>query len=114
MDPKELNDLTASVKEIAQNHAEADADGTRSIKATTSTAGSVNKLYKSKNKNFLIRAGMALIVFPEPIISDALGTTLLAAGAIQEGIKRQSIYLDDLPKAFKGAMRELKTSKDLI
>jgi hypothetical protein len=76
--------------------------------------GSINKLYKSGNKNYLIRAGVALIVFPEPVVSDVLGTTLLAAGAIQEGIKRQSIFLDDLPKAFKSAMRDLKASKDLI
>ncbi len=114
MNTKELNDLTSSVKEVTKNHVEMEVDTAQSIKATTNSAGSVNRLYKSRNKNFLIRAGMALLVFPEPIISDALGTTLLAAGAIQEGIKRQSIYLDDLPKAFKSAMRELKAAKDMI
>lgn len=81
---------------------------------TTTAAGSVNRLYKKGNKNLLVKAGMALIVFPEPIVSDALGTTLLAAGAIQEGIKRRSTYLDDLPKALKSAMKDLKASKDLI
>ncbi len=114
MNTKELNDLTSSVKEVTKNHVEMDADAIQSIEAAANSVTSVNKLHKSRNKNLLIRAGMALIVFPEPIISDALGTALLAAGAIQEGIKRQSIYLDDLPKAFKSAVRELKTSKDLI
>lgn len=114
METKEINNLTKAVKEVAKNHVEIHADATHSIKASTSNAGSVNKLYKSGSKNFLIKAGMALIVFPEPVVSDALGTTFLAAGAIQEGIKRQSIYLNDLPKAFKSAMKDLKASKELI
>jgi hypothetical protein len=111
---KEINNLTKAVHEVTKNHLEMHADATHSIKTGANSAGSVNNLYKSGSKNFLIKAGMALIVFPEPIVSDVLGTTLLAAGAIQEGIKRQSIYLDDMPKAFKSAMKELKASKDLI
>ncbi len=114
METKELANLTSSVKEITKNHVEMHADASHSVKSTTTTAGAVKKLSKKGNKNFLIKAGMALIVFPEPIVSDALGTTLLAAGAIQEGIKRQSIYLDDLPKALKSAIKDLKASKDLI
>ncbi len=115
MKAKELDNLATSIKEATRNHIETYADVTNSIRTTTNNAsGSVKKLYKTGNKNFLIKAGMALIVFPEPILSDALGTTLLAAGAIQEGIKRQSIYLDDLPKAFKSAMKDLKSSKELI
>lgn len=114
METKEINNLTKAIKEVAKNHAEMHADATQSIKASASNAGSVNRLYKSGSKNFLIKAGMALIVFPEPIVSDVVGTALLAAGAIQEGIKRQSMYIDDLPKAFKSAMRDLKASKELI
>ncbi len=114
MTTKELNSLASSVKEISKNHVEMHAEALHSISATATTAGSVKKLYKKGNKNFLIKAGMALIVFPEPIISDALGTALIAAGVIQEGIRRQSIYLDDLPKAFKSAMKDLRASKDLI
>lgn len=111
---KEFSDLTASIKQVTKDHMEMHADATHSMKAAANNAGSVNKLYKSGNKSFLIKAGLALIVFPEPIVSDLLGTSLLAAGAIQQGIKHQSIYLDDLPKAFKSAMRDLKKSKDLF
>jgi hypothetical protein len=114
MNAKEANGLALSVKEVAKNHLQMHSDAKQSIKKTTNSASPINKLYKSGNKNYLIKAGMALIVFPEPVISDVLGTTLLAAGAIQEGIRRQSIFLDDLPKAFKSAMRDLQASKDLI
>jgi hypothetical protein len=114
MKAKEFNDLTASIKEMTKIHIDMHADTTRSVRTTANSAATVNRLYKSGNKSFLIKAGLALIVFPEPVVSDVLGTALLAAGAIQQGIKRQSIYLDDLPKAFKSAMRDLKSTKELI
>jgi hypothetical protein len=114
MNPSEADNLASSVKEVTRNRIQMHADADQSIKKTTDSTSSINKLQKSGNKNYLIKAGMALLVFPEPIISDVLGTTLIAAGAIQEGIRRQSIFLDDLPKAFKSAMRDLHASKDLI
>jgi hypothetical protein len=114
MDTKEFSKLTTSIKEMSKNHVDMHMDAARSVKTAANSAGAVNKLQKSGNKSFLIKAGLALIVFPEPIVSDMLGTTLLAAGAIQQGIKRQSIYLDDLPKAFKSAMKDLKSTKELF
>lgn len=114
MKNKELNELTAAVKEVTKTHIDASNETNQSIRSTVGSAGSVNKLSKSGNKSILIKAGLALIVFPEPIVSDMLGTSLIAAGAIHEGIKRQSIYLDDLPKALKSAMKEIKSSKQLI
>jgi hypothetical protein len=114
MSAKELGKLTASVNEATKTHIEIHSDVTQSMKATQKSVGSVTNLSKSGHKNYLIKAGMALIIFPEPIVSDVLGTSLIAAGLIQEGIKRNSIYLDDLPKAFKSAMGNLKTAKELI
>ena len=114
MNSTEANNLASSVKEVTKNRVQMHADANQSIEKTTNSTSSINKLYKTGNKNYLIKAGMALLVFPEPIVSDVLGTTLIAAGAIQEGIRRQSIFLDDLPKAFKSAMRDLHASKDLI
>ena len=114
MSAKEASKLSEIIKEVTQTHIETRNETMQSINATQKSAGSVNNLSKSAHKNYLIKAGMALIVFPEPIVSDILGTTLLAAGAIQEGIRRNSIYLDDLPKSFKSAMRDLKKTKELI
>ena len=102
--------LTASVKEMSKDHIVLG----NSLKATATSANATKGLWKSGHKPLLIQAGLALIVFPEPIVSDALGTFLLAAGAVQEGIKRQAVYVDDLPKAFQSAMRTLKNTKDLV
>jgi hypothetical protein len=114
MSAKELGKLATTVKEVTQTNVETFNDVKQSMKATQKSAGSVNKLSKSGNKNYLIKAGMALIVFPEPIVSDVLGTSLIAAGLVQEGIRRNSIYLEDMPKALKSAMKDLKNAKELF
>jgi hypothetical protein len=84
------------------------------LKGTKQQAGTCKKLSKCSKPITSHKSWLALVVFPEPIISDLLGTSLIAAGAIQQGIKRQSIYIDDLPKALKSAIEEVKASKELI
>lgn len=106
----EFKALTSSVKELSRSS----ADLAQSLSGSASGAGATKKLWKSGNKPLLIKMGLALVVFPEPIVSDALGTFLLAAGAVQEGIRRRAVYVDDLPKAFQSAMKELKASRDLV
>ncbi len=114
MKSKESKDLALSIKETAETLLSTNAEATVSVKNATNSAGTITKLYKSGNKSLSIKAGIALIAFPEPVVSDLLGTTLLAAGAVQEGIRRQSIYLDDLPKAFKSAMKDLKSAREML
>lgn len=110
METREAKEITQFVKEVSKDHIAL----TSSISTVAHGISAAKKLSKNGNKNILIKAGLALIVFPEPVVSDMLGTALLAAGTVQEGIKRQSIYLDDLPKALKSALRDLKSTKDLI
>ena len=84
------------------------------LKSAARDAGATKKLWKGQNKPWLIRAGIALIVMPDPLVTSVVGTAFLAAGAVQEGIKRQAVYLDDLPKAFQSAMKDLRNSQDLF
>jgi hypothetical protein len=84
------------------------------LKSATRTAGATKKLWKGQNKPWLIRTGIALIIMPDPLVTSLVGTAFLAAGAVQEGIKRQAVYLDDLPKAFQSAMKDLRNTKDLF
>ena len=110
MKTEEFKALTTSIKEMSKDH----KDMANSVRTAANSVGATRKLYKTGNKSFLIKAGLALLVFPEPIVSDILGTGLLAAGAVQQGIRSQSVYLDDLPKAFKSAMKDLKATKELF
>ena len=110
MKTAEFKALIASVKELSEGY----ADLVHSLKGTERDAKATKRVWKGENKPFLIKAGLALIVFPEPLVSDALGTLLLAAGALQEGIRRQAIYVDDLPQAFQSVIKDLKATKDLV
>jgi len=110
MKTQEAKHLAQSVKEISEDHV-AMAESVNTVANGTDAA---KRLWKKGNKNMLMKAGLALIVFPEPIVSDILGSALLAAGAVQEGIRRQSIYLDDLPKALKSTLRDLRAARDLL
>lgn len=66
------------------------------------------KLWRDGNNSILVKLGIALLAFPDPTISDVLGGILLAAGAIQNGIKRRSLNVDDIPKTLQNVMKELK------
>ncbi len=110
MKTEEFKALTKSVKELTQ----AQIEFAGSIKSATSDAAATRKLWKGGNKPWLIRTGVALMVMPDPLVTSVVGAAFLAAGAVQEGIKRQAVYVDDMPKAFSSAMRTLRNSKDLI
>ncbi len=110
MKTEEFKALTNSVKELSKSHIEM----ARSVKSATRDADTAKKLWKGNNKPWLIRTGIALMVLPDPVVTSALGAAFLAAGAVQEGIKRQAVYVDDLPKAFNSAMKDLKNTKSLF
>ena len=112
--PEEIKNTAKIATKAAVEFSENRKDTCKALQGTRQKAVAGQKLWKSGNQSFLIKAGVALLVFPEPIVSDLLGTSLIAAGAVQQGIKRQSIYLDDLPKAFKSTMKEIKAAKELF
>ncbi len=79
----------------------------------TKQQGIVNqKLWKEGNKSRLIELGMVLIALPEPTpISVVIGSGMVAAGAIQRGIKNQSLYMEDIPKDLKNAFKEIYSQR---
>ena len=107
---EEFKALTKSVKELTQSQIEFAG----SIKSATRDVAATRKLWKGQNKPWLIRTGVALMVLPDPLVTSVVGAAFLAAGAVQEGIKRQAVYVDDLPKAFNSAMKTLKDMKDIF
>jgi len=55
--------------------------------------------------------GLALIAFPEPIISDVLGAVFLSAGVIQKRMRQFSLGIEDVYNTFQGVMRDLQLIK---
>jgi hypothetical protein len=98
-----LKALAESVSELNESY----ADLLSAIKGTAKEARETKKLWRKGNNSILIKAGLALIAFPDPTISDIVGTALVAAGTVQMGIRRRTLYLEDIHKTFQKTFREL-------
>jgi len=107
-------------KEEAQNVLELLKQHNSSRKQTANTVNSAmhafsdelrstQKLWKQGNKSFLIKAGLALIAFPDPTISDVIGSAMVAAGLIQLKMRNSSLHIDDVYKTFPKVVKELGT-----
>ena len=89
-------------------------DATTAIKAAASTVEGTKKLWRNGKHSWLIKAGVALIAFPDPTISDVIGSAMIAAGLVQEGIRRRSLHAEDVAKTFQRTMQELRGLNDYI
>jgi hypothetical protein len=99
-DVKALNEALKELNESSVELLQAMKDTSREVKAT-------KKLWRQKNNSRLIKIGLALIAFPDPTISDILGTALIAVGTIQQGIRRRTIYVEDVYKTFQRTLKEV-------
>lgn len=109
VDIKELKALTKSLQDVSKTRTET----ANSINCVKSDLISTRNLSKGESKPWLIRSGVALMVLPDPVTS-VVGAAFIAAGSVQEGIKRQGTYVEDLPKSLGDAVKSLKNTKDHI
>ena len=111
MKPEQVKAATEAMKELSESY----VDAIGAIKTTAYAVKDTKKLWREGNKSRLIKIGVSLIVFPEPTpISETLGACLVAAGAVQKGIKNRAIYLEDITKTFKSTLHDvLETSQHL-
>jgi len=77
----------------------------------TKELSATQKLWRKGNHSFLIKAGLALIAFPDPTITDILGSALVAAGILRFKIKRSTLHVEDVYKTFPQVIKELTTIK---
>jgi len=68
-------------------------------------------LWRKGGSSRLIQIGLALIAFPDPTITDILGSALVAAGVVQLKMKRSALHVEDVYKTFPQVIKELTTSK---
>jgi hypothetical protein len=108
---KQAKTASKALNELSESY----IDLLGAVKSTANTAEATKKLWREGNKSRLIKIGVSLIVFPEPTpISETVGACLVAAGAVQKGIKNRAIYLEDITKTFKSTLHDvLETSHNL-
>jgi len=99
-----LNRLSTSRKETANTMNEVMHGFMKELRST-------QKLWRRGNNSFLIKVGLALIAFPDPTITDILGSALVAAGILQFKTKRSTLHVEDVYKTFPQVMKELTTLK---
>lgn len=102
--------LSNVLKELNESY----SDFLCSMKDTVRAAKAAKKLWHDGQKPWLIKLGLALVLFPEPVVSDALGTLLIAAGTVQEGLRRRALHVEDVPKTFKSVLKELQAAQGSI
>ena len=104
MKAQDIKLATKSLSELSDTR----EDFHDSIKNTVQSAAKPRKLWREGNKTKLMSIGMAVFLFPEPTpISEIAGVGIMTAGAIQQGIKNQGIYAEDIPKTLRKTLRAL-------
>lgn len=113
MNSKKIEELKA-VADMAKELSESQAELAHVMKETTRAASETRRLWRDGRRSWLIKAGLALIAFPDPTISDVVGTAMVAAGLVQEGIKHRTLHVDDVYKTFQSAFKEVQLTKESL
>jgi len=111
MKPKELRDWADALRETASNQAETAHILHSSIGELTRELKSTQKLWRKGGNPVLIKVGLALIAFPDPTISDIVGSAMVAAGLIQLKMKHSALHIEDVYKTFPQVIKELSSLK---
>jgi hypothetical protein len=114
MNKKEAENIAELLKEYSQSRNQTVMTAAKAINGFSSELHSTQKLWKQGNKSILIKAGLALIAFPDPTISDVVGSAMLAAGLIQMKMRNSALHVDDVYKTFPKVVRELGAIKSNV
>jgi len=106
---EEAKDLVELLKHLSMSRKETANTIDAAMRGFTNELHSTQKLWRRGNNSFLIKAGLALIAFPDPTVSDVIGSAMVAAGLIQLKIKNSALHMEDLYKTFPKVVKELGT-----
>jgi len=108
MKPEEAKERTQTAIESLRELSESYSDFAVNMRGFSEELKEVKKLWRAGNKSRLIKLGLTLIVFPEPTpISETVGACLIAAGAVQQGIRNRTLFVEDVPKVYAKAFRDV-------
>ena len=107
---EEIKTTVSTVNELSESYVEL----IQALKGTTREIKAAKNLWRNGSNPVLIKLGLALIVFPEPLLSDILGTFLIATGTVQQGIRKRTIYVDNVYKTFQDTIKEIRAMKNSL
>ena len=105
--PEELKNVAVMLRELGLSYEETLV----AMKGVAKESHFVGRLWKKGDETRLVKIGLALIAFPDPTVTDIVGTVLVSAGIIQAKIKRSTLHVEDVYKTFPKLIKELQMSK---
>ena len=114
MNKEEARDVIELLRQYSQNRNQTANTASTAAHGFKNELHSTQKLWKQGNKSFLIKAGLALIAFPDPTISDVVGSAMVAAGLIQIKMRNSALHIDDVYKTFPRVVKELGSIKGKV
>ncbi len=97
-----------SIHELTQSYAEF----YKAMKGTTKEAAKAQKVWREGNKSNLVKIGVACIMFPDPSpVGEIIGAGFLVAGAVQKGIQKRTLYVNDIKKNLEYTLKELRAAQ---
>lgn len=114
MKPEELKSIADAIRESAEGRRETSQSVHSSMRGFTKELQSSRKLWHKGSRSILIKAGLALIAFPDPTISDAIGVGMVAAGLIHDRIQDSALHIEDVYKTFPQVLKELNSVRNRI
>lgn len=100
-----VQSLILAAHELGQSWREAAA----LMRSVTFEARKLKGLWRrGSTRSPLIALGVALIAFPEPVISDIVGCTLIVSGLIWSRIRPPPIYVEDIIETANEIIQDLR------
>ena len=114
MDKEKAKEVVELLKQYSQSRNQTASSASTAVHGFKNELRSTQELWKRGNKPFLIKAGLALIAFPDPTISDVVGSAMVAAGLIQMKMRNSALHVDDVYKTFPRVVKELAAIKSHV
>jgi hypothetical protein len=112
--PKEAKECSEILREVGKDSVDLAGVANGSMRGVAREAQSLKKLWREKNQSKLVKIGVALILFPDPTISDVVGTGLVATGLLHDRIKNSGIFLEDIYKTYPRLFKELQSARQSL
>jgi hypothetical protein len=110
MKGEEFELLIDAANELSESY----VDLAHSLKDTTREAEATRRLWRNGKRSWLMKVGLALIAFPDPTVSDIVGSLMVVAGLVQEEIKHRTLHIEDLHKTFQNTFKELCFARESL
>jgi hypothetical protein len=104
VEQKELKRMAVVLQELGMSYTEA----LEVVNEMAKDVNSARKLWRDGYKSKLIKIAITLITFPEPTpISETVGAAFLAAGLVQNQIKKSTLHVEDVYKTFQDVNNDI-------